>query len=1020
MAGKTQVMRDFSAGVVNQELQNRDDGRGVFIDAKNVISSWNGELSRRTGTHWVRTLTTPSRIIPFRKPDGNDIILLISNGMIEGYVFADNEHIEPYYVPGGAVPTFPTSGWTGVTTNGDYTITISSDAAQTDWGKGFNDATGVQKYYQQGSLYTGGYTSTANTEATVDISSTTAQTFQSCWIRWCNTCKGNHKGHYKGWVDPIIQYSDDGTNWTSVATNVKNPYGFGGASEYRASYVYGSGSNTKTENYIVYQVTNVDHMSPHQYWRIKMRLRVANNQTYSNERIDLFVQKVTYTAATMVPLQESSTFFTDENLEDIKFAQYNTTMILTNGTDPALQIEYSAGGLTIATQVNSLNYGSEGYPKCVTFFQNRLFFGGFSAEPTKVWGSAFGNFADFTIPTPVLSTSPLDLTCVEIKSIIENLWGSPTALYALSEDGVSMIDAAGGIVATDQVEFKLRNREPVNGMTPTVKNDVMVYLGRDKQKIFVTDYDLVVQRFRATNISKKYSNFLAAGVKEMHFIPDRTDLVYGILEDGKMFGLLFDPEQQVDGLFPMETNGFINDIQPIKYQDNTKLCMLVQRAGVWQLEYKENKPMQSLMDFMSEDEKKAYSQSVLTGDIYLDCATKRHYEPATSIIGDLPYIAGQDVEVYADGRYIGHKTLSTSTDSGLYAWKYSIHTIYTLTPTPTTSSLVYDENGEQLPGYVITAVSGSTITIMRHVPRHVSYHGYAYSNKIYVDVTADSPAVSYKPPVGRRWFNRSPAASVEHPTYIWEPGWRSDDGYEVRTANEYGWLFLGSFANVYANFGNIRQGSVLIDERTVKYTREAIPNLGDDVFNDDMTLYGTVTSRETISYAGNTYYKIETSEGTHFYKSLANDIVVQEEETIYETYSRYSDGDRSFEGVALLLDFEVSDITVGLPYQAYAAIKLVTPYMIRKFPREIAVNFINTGYLELGNTFNDLQPVLDNLAETITLDNMPVLLNGNYEKTLDKQAFETPYIIVHSNVGMPFIVTGIDYEVDYSNYQGGV
>jgi hypothetical protein len=47
-------------------------------------------------------------------------------------------------------------------------------------------------------------------------------------------------------------------------------------------------------------------------------------------------------------------------------------------------------------------------------------------------------------------------------------------------------------------------------------------------------------------------------------------------------------------------------------------------------------------------------------------------------------------------------------------------------------------------------------------------------------------------------------------------------------------------------------------------------------------------------------------------------------------------------------------------------------------------------------------------------------MNGNYTKTLDKQAFETPYVIVRSDKGLPFIITGIDYKVDMSNYQGGV
>lgn len=1001
MTSKMQAMRDFSGGVVNQEMQNRDDGRGVLFAAKNVLSSWNGEVGRRTGTRWVRTLSGPARIIPFRKPDGNDIILLLSNGSVEGYVFSDETHIEPLFVPGGPAPTFPTTGWAGNTTNGDYTIALSSDSAQNTWGQGFDTPTG-NKLYGQGSLFTGGYNVTTNVPAYIDIESATAQIFRSARIRWCNTCNGNHKGHYKGWVDPVIQYSDDGVAWTSVITDYGNPLPFGGSDAYRAGYVYGIGNSQKTENYVLYEVRNVDHAVAHKYWRIFMRLRIQNNQVFSGERLDLFVSDVNYAASTLIPFVATDSFFTEDNIYDIKFAQHDQTMILTNGTDPALQIEYVAGGLVLSNHTSSLPYNTEGYPKCVAFYQNRLFFGGFTSHPTKVWGSAFGNYADFTLPGTILPTSPIAATCVEIKSIIENLWGAPTALYALSADGVSMIDGGGIAVATDHVEFKLRNHEPVDGMTPTVKNDMMVYLGRDKQKIFVTDYDLVVQRFRAINIAKKYSNHLKAKVKEMHIVPDRADLIYGVLENGQMFSILFDQEQQVNGLFPIETNGFVNDIEPIKYQDNTKLCMLVQRSGIWQLEFKEDKPIQDVMDFMSEPEKKLYTNKVFQDDNYLDCAVRRTYPTASRVLSDLPYGDGQKVEVFADGRYLGTKTLTVSSDAGLFAWKLGNKTVYTTTATPDTSSTVYDANGEPITGYTITAVGAGEITVFHYQQELVTYYGQAYTSSITASIEGGHSG-THVPPAGVRAFNRDTSIDGQN---------GGGSAYQVGWSSGSYWVFTYTDnSSDYVYWGKARMGPITSRQRLVKYTSRSTPNIGDNVYNADKTVYATVSS------VSGSYF---VADNKRFYKSPSDNIVEQEEEAVYETYARYADGDVNYDGVALVLDEEVTDVIVGLPYQAYMVIKFVTPYMYRKYPKEIAVNFINTAYLEVGNTFDDLRPVLDNLAETIHLDNQPVLLNGNYEKTLDKHTFETPYVIINSDKGMPFIVTGVDYEVDYSNYQGGV
>jgi hypothetical protein len=268
-------------------------------------------------------------------------------------------------------------------------------------------------------------------------------------------------------------------------------------------------------------------------------------------------------------------------------------------------------------------------------------------------------------------------------------------------------------------------------------------------------------------------------------------LIYGTLEDGKWFAMLFNIDKGKNALFPFETSGAIKDIQPIKKGDETKLLILTQLPSYqYFLEEKLPQPDQEIMDFMSTQEKQDYTESVLNSkECYLDHSINLTYETPTNTLLDLPYMAGEQIEVIADGQYLGTKT-------------------------------------------------------------------------------------------------------------------------------------------------------VLQDENT-----------------------------------GSCYIQ---------------------------------------------LDAEVSEAVLGYKYDSYAVLKFVSPYTVRKFPKEIAVNFINSGYLEVGNTFDSLKSVLNNLVESVIINNKNILMNGNYVKTLDKQAFETPYVIVRSDKGLPFIITGIDYKVDTSNYQGGV
>lgn len=766
-------IRDFSGGVLNQELQNRDNGNGVLFDCKNVLSSWNGELRKRTGTRWLKSLEGNSKIIPYRLPDGDDMIMVLRDKVINCYKFDEDDNIVTYKTIAGGEPiSFPTTGWAS-NTNGNWTVSANGLTQDAYNALGPNYAAySLESVYDKSMIY--GF----ENQNPVILRSLNI----TCYYYITDTGQ-------PGIIcpkDPIIQYSDDGQNWFSVTTKVEG-----------MSFWYVRNLGSGYTSYLTYNIINDSVLTAHKYWKILFTGVYETGYPYGGRLREwkLSVGQINFTQIiSEQPLVFNSCPYENSDFDDIKWSQSNKTLTMTCKGKIPYQIDI-VSGVFVERSFTPSDYTriweEVGYPACVTYYQNRLWFGGFDLFPTRVYSSEFGKFDKFEIPNSIVATSPIMADGTEISGIIENMWGGNNALYCLSEDGVSMIDAQGAIVATDHVEFKLRNREPVNAMVPTVKDDVMIYLGRDKRKILVTDYDFVVQRFRANCISDNYNAFLKSGIRELHYIPRKSSLVYGTLEDGKWFAQLFSTDKSKNALYPFETTGRVIDVQPIKKGDETKLLMLTQLPSYqYILEEKIAQPDQEIMDFMTTLEKQDYTQRVVSSsECYLDHSITKTYDEPTSIITDIPYLEGEKVVVIADGIYVGEKQVS---------------------------------------------------------------------------------------------FN--------------------------------------------------------------------------------------------------------------------------------ETDNR----------LEIVLDSEFNNFVLGYSYDSYAVLKFVSPYNLRKFPKEIAVNFVNTGYLEVGNTFDSLKSVLNNLVESVTIDNKKILMNGNYVKTLDKQTFETPYVIVRSDKGLPFIITGIDYKVDMSNYQGGV
>lgn len=916
-------IRDFSGGVVNQELQNRDQGNGVLFDCKNVLSSWNGELRKRAGTRLLKELEGNSKIIPYRLPDGNDMIMVLRDKVINCYKFDDNDNLVPYQTyTGGTDLNFPTTGWAS-NTQGDWTVD----------GNGTGTYAHTLEYRAVDESFNNEYTYWYPTDvlksnsAYYIIENTNPFVFSSCIVNWKSFTKDGTEGIVYG-VDPILQYSDDGVNWTPIQTTALKQ----NITVTKINHVY--------YTVVSYEIQNNVHITAHKYWKIFFS-ESQTYKTFSRALVYMYLRDITLVSQTTeTDLVFNNCPFENDDFDNIKWSQNDKTLIMSCQGKQPYQITISGGvfsdSLFTPSDYTTL-WSVMGYPACVTYYQNRLWFSGFESFPTRVFGSAFGEFDKFNIPSPIVSTSPIMADGTEISGVIENMWGGNNALYCLSEDGISMIDAQGAIVATNQVEFKLRNREPVNAMVPTVKDDIMIYLGRDKRKILITDFDFVVQRFRANCISDAYNDFLQSGIKELHYIPSKASLIYGILENGKFFALLFDVTKNKNALYPFETSGNVIDLQPIKKGDETKLLLLTQLPNYqYVLEEKVHQPDQKIMDFMTTQEKEDYTKDVINNEqTYLDHSMYRNLDYSATKVGNLPYLGGEQVEVIADGQYLGTKEVLSGNNDVLYAWsgkcvKNGIlydTILYTDEENPTTASTIYDNNYSDMGGFTISAVDeigGSVYQI------HVAY----------------SAVVSL---LGYKNTNADPA-------------------------------------NVYLT---PLTAGVLKDE------------------NGNSLGIATSYSSSQLVFNGVTYdrdYSIDTEAPIRFVNIFEKD----------------AGSNISVSPYYIELENEFNTVVLGYKYDSYAVLKFVSPYNMRKFPKEISVNFINSGYMEVGNTFDSLKSVLNNLVESVSISNKRILMNGNYTKTLDKQAFETPYVIVRSDKGLPFIITGIDYKVDMSNYQGGV
>lgn len=626
------TQNSFSSGQYDRAVQGKEQSELVakgLAKAMNVVSSESEELRKRLGTKYLLELDEQAVVVPFRLPSGDDVMLVCTDNEMKAYEFSGGS-VVPMMTPDENAPVFPNSNWTS-NTNGDYTVKLSSTTSSGEWGAGFNAA--VSPYYGKGSLFKIENT-VQNIPAYIEIDSKETQILESLWVRWVNSCNGDYKGHYKGWIDPVLQYSDDGESWVSVETDYKNPYS-GDPDMYQASKF--RTASKKTESMTLMKIININHSIPHKYWRVWFMNRIQNTMTYSGERLEVFVSNVAYVSKTMKEFVKD-TVFGGESLKKIKYSQdYTTLMIVAEDKEP-LKVSYSAGGLS-AEPFKSLSGDGYTAPASVSFFQNRLWFAGVAGFPTTVLGSKFGNPDEYkyslTIASGAQYDDALNLKSNQLRSKIKNIVGSQNVLYCFSEDGISFVDGGGnGIVATNQsIEFNLKNRMPAGDATPTFKDDVLLYASADGTKLYAVDYDMVVERFQVEDVAKYAKDVVFGKITELHYINNESKLIYGLLENNSMFALLYDKGVH-NGFFPMSIqNGFVFDVCPVKHGRDYRLVMVANRSGRWFLEELQDKGNYKSTDdpLMSKEDKKWATYDNLENNIAMDC--HKTYDQKISVSG---------------------------------------------------------------------------------------------------------------------------------------------------------------------------------------------------------------------------------------------------------------------------------------------------------------------------------------------------------------------------------------------------
>lgn len=309
-----------------------------------------------------------------------------------------------------------------------------------------------------------------------------------------------------------------------------------------------------------------------------------------------------------------------------------------------------------------------GFPRCSTFFDDRLFFGGASTYPQRLDGSKTGLYADFT-PTANDGTVAAD----------------NAVAFTLNSDDVNVVlwlaaNEKGLLVGTTRGEWQIKASSLNEAITPTnisgkpstrygsaevapvTSGKAVLFVQRAARKIRELAYVFEVDGFKAPDMTLLAEHITRPYITELAFQEQPQAILWSARSDGALLGLTYDRDQEVVAWHSHELGGYSDSgstvaaivesvaVVPAPDASRDELYVVAKRYI--------NGVTRRYVEYMTKIWESGDEQ---VNAFYADCGyTITHGSPSTTTTG-LWHLEGQTVGCYVDGTAHINVTISNGT-----------------------------------------------------------------------------------------------------------------------------------------------------------------------------------------------------------------------------------------------------------------------------------------------------------------------------------------------------------------------
>lgn len=292
-----------------------------------------------------------------------------------------------------------------------------------------------------------------------------------------------------------------------------------------------------------------------------------------------------------------------------------------------------------------VTWSPDNYPSSVSFFQQRLFLAGSTAYPKTVWGSALGNYLDFTLGAVDSAAMSGTIDSNRFEKIIH--LEAARQLLPFSYGGeFAIVGGNNGITPTAN-RSQPQTSHGSASVRPLRIGQEVLFVQRDGKKVRAVSYSVTEDTNVAPDVTVFAEHITGTGLIDLSFSQAPDYIVWGVREDGQLVSLTRVSDQSVTAWARHTSNGRFENLAtiPETYSDATYCVVNRTVEGV-------DKRFIETIDYV-------YGAQT-------DCCSFGYNGAGATTWSGLSHLEGKTVDIITDGKVHPQKVVTGGSVTLLY------------------------------------------------------------------------------------------------------------------------------------------------------------------------------------------------------------------------------------------------------------------------------------------------------------------------------------------------------------------